>query len=124
MIHKYHTVLLRLPQISSLQCHIVVACTPKKAPRLSPVILKASSGKIGDTERLKSPKGEWSLFDVMRMQGCKSNYGTRVHGLSELDVLSAHSTFDDKGTHKQNQWVKQYLSNSCAYDANGKKMLK
>ena len=56
---------------------------PKHKPKFDP------SGAVTNEER-------WHLSCVMELQGCQVRCVTQVHGLSEYDVLIAHSAFSTK----------------------------
>ncbi len=57
---------------------------------------------------------QWHLFSVMKMSGCSEECCvTTVHGLTELDILCAHSNFSDMSANEQNTWIIQYLCTHC-----------
>lgn len=66
-------------------------------------------------------KERWQLSAVMEMNGCATRCTTRVHGLTEYDVLVAHSTFWSKSYNHQQQWILDYFQNNCPNNDQGEK---
>jgi hypothetical protein len=62
---------------------------------------------------------KWSLFKVMELSGCAPNCTTSVHGLTEYDILRAHSMFVSLSNVEQRRWVYDYFSNHCPNDESG-----
>ena len=71
------------------------------------------------TEESATPVGQWHFFRVMQTEGCAQECVTRVHGLSELDVLYAHSQFEARTPQEQNQWILDYFMSHCPVDEAG-----
>lgn len=63
----------------------------------------------------------WNLFVVMEMRGCEGKCVRTVHGLSEYDILNAHSNFSSKSSVQQRQWIFDYFSTHCPSDDHGRK---
>ena len=66
----------------------------------------------------------WNLFDAMNADGCNQNCTRTVHGLSEYDVLMAHSSFASKTVVEQRKWIFDYLATHCPNDSGGQKDVK
>ena len=66
----------------------------------------------------------WNLFDTMNVHGCKENCIRTVHGLSEHDVLIAHSSFTSKTVVEQRRRIFEYLAIHCPNDSDGQKDVK
>lgn len=62
---------------------------------------------------------KWDLFKVMEMTGCQENCTTYVHGLTEYDILRAHSMFTLLSRAEQRRWVHEYLCNNCPSNESG-----
>ncbi len=75
---------------------------------------------------IKAPSvQEWHLSTVLELNGCSPNCTTAVHGLTELDVLRAHSLFSNKNTQEQNKWILEYFNTHCPSDpSSGEKLPK
>ena len=57
---------------------------------------------------------KWQVFSVVELNGCAKSYATDVHGLSEYDVLQAHSRFCSKSSHQEKQrWLFDYFATHC-----------
>ena len=63
----------------------------------------------------------WSMIDVLELKGCEDKCVTEKHGLSEFDILLAHSMFSSKDVTQQRQWLFDYFSSNCPNDLHGKK---
>ena len=55
----------------------------------------------------------WQLSMVMQIDGCSDNCMRKLHGLTEFDVLCAHSRFDAMSNQEQNKWILEYLITHC-----------
>lgn len=75
------------------------------------------------THTCSSPISEvdWNLFSAMETYGCQENCIGAVHGLTEYDILLAHSSFASKTTVEQRRWIFDYLATHCPNDDNGRK---
>lgn len=97
---------------------------PDNATRCSPRLPKANKRYRQDEDGACSPNSQftnmkWSLFKVMEMNGCASNCTSSVHGLTEYDILRAHSLFTSLNNAEQRRWVYDYFSNHCPNDESG-----
>lgn len=52
----------------------------------------------------------WSVIDVLELKGCEDRCVMGKHGLSEFDILLAHSMFSSKDITQQRQWLFDYFS--------------
>lgn len=62
---------------------------------------------------------KWDLFKVMEISGCAPNCTTSIHGLTEYDILRAHSMFASLNNAEQRRWSYDYFSNHCPNDESG-----
>lgn len=61
---------------------------------------------------------------MIKLQGFQARCVTQVHGLSEYDVLIAHSAFSTKSPSDRQAWLLKYFSTNCPHTPNGAKDLK
>ena len=94
----------------------------RRSPR---VALKKNLSLDVDTACRSIPFGKedagWQLFHVMELNGCADCCASKVHGLTEYDILCAHASFTSKTVVQQQQWVFDYLTNNCPNNASGEK---
>ena len=97
-------------------------CT-KKLVRHSPRVPKANRRYVSDTEPSPSHhlSEKWNLFTVMNLNGCKECCAPTLHGLSEYDILIAHSNFVSMTNADQRVWIYDYFNSHCPNDDEGKK---
>jgi hypothetical protein len=99
--------------------------TPQKNTlRCSPRVPKANRRYMQTEDMACTPNSQfvnvkWSLFKVMELSGCAPNCTTSVHGLTEYDILRAHSMFVSLSNVEQRHWVYDYFSNHCPNDESG-----
>ena len=87
--------------------------------RCSPRVRKVNKRYL-DSEIVRTPNSQfttekWNLFNVMEMNCCGESCTIRLHGLTEYDVLSAHSMFSSKGIVEQRNWLYEYFTNHCPH---------
>lgn len=61
----------------------------------------------------------WQLSKVMELSGCKAECAKEVHGLSEYDILMAHSSFQSKSLQQQREWIHEYFATHCPNTVDG-----
>ena len=114
---------LRLPADSA-------ADSVRRSPRIPNRIRKklfdpspaAPSSLVSSTSTLPSAFVDtWNLFVVMEMHGCEEKCVRTVHGLSEYDILNAHSNFSSKSSVLQRQWIFDFFCTHCPNDSQGRK---
>ena len=49
----------------------------------------------------------------MELNGCSPFCASKVHGLTEYDILLAHSMFTSKKQHEQRTWILEYFATHC-----------
>ena len=64
---------------------------------------------------------KWDLFHVMELNGCCEHCTTKVHGMTEYDILMAHSAFTSMNNAEQRRWMYDYFTSHCPNDENGAK---
>ena len=97
-------------------------CTPptlQDSPRRSPRVPKAPRVKFDPSSVVKDEIG-WQLSKVMDLNGCQPRCAVAVHGLSEYDILLAHSMFTSKEVTEQRIWLIDYFTTHCP-NINGEK---
>ena len=72
--------------------------TPPSVSSIPPAKFFSRISKLKDDKSLaEQPETairQWNFIHVMQMEGCAKEYVTKVHELSEYDVLCAHSQFE------------------------------
>lgn len=66
----------------------------------------------------------WQLTTILEMTGCAELCATKVHNLTEFDILRAHHYFDNKTLKEQNQWIIEYFTSHCPSSATGENDVK
>ena len=104
-------------------------CTPCKI--LSNSLLQRRSPRVPKPSKrysLQQTLGEnvdgikhWQLSMVMQIDSCSDNCIRKLHGLTEFEVLFAHSRFDATSNQEQNKWILEYLITHCPIDSSGYK---
>lgn len=89
------------------------------SPRVPKVNKRYMDSELVHTPNRYSTTEKWDLFNVMEINGCGESCTTRLHGLTEYDVLSAHSMFSSKSIAEQRQWLYEYFTNHCPNDEMG-----
>ena len=92
---------------------------PHSPLRRSPRVPKQKA-KFDPSSSVTSEEG-WQLSSVMELQGCQPHCVTQVHGLSEYDVLIAHSTITTKSPSDKCAWMLEYFSTNCPHTPEGAK---
>lgn len=83
-----------------------------------------SAHSISVPQEVDVESKEWTLSSVINMNRCSPSCAVQVHGLTEFEVLRAHSLFSDKSTPDQNKWILEYLNAHCPTNASGEKLPK
>ena len=84
---------------------------------LSRSALAKGSSKVVRVTAIKPPTlANWELTTVFELNGCSPKCASSVHGLTEFEVLRAHSLFSDKSTQEQNKWILEYFNTHCPSD--------
>lgn len=92
------------------------------ALRWSPRTLKPSNkATLAISQKIDFGNEGWQLSAVMKLNGCSENCTSEVHGLTEFDVLLAHSTFYCKSYAEQRQWLLDYFLSHCPNGSLGEK---
>lgn len=55
----------------------------------------------------------------MEINGCEECCASAIHGMTEYDILNAHSMFISMSIADQRRWVHEYFSNHCLIDDTG-----
>ena len=74
-----------------------------------------------DPSRAVTTEDGWQLSSVIDLQGCQPRCCMEIHGLSEYDILIAHSSFNSKSPTDQRAWVLQYFDTNCPRNEQGEK---
>ena len=76
------------------------------------------------TSTFYSKPNPWILSEVMEMTGCIEQCVTKVHGLTEHDILLSHSAYQSKTTSARFSWILDYFTSSCPNNIDGSKDVK
>lgn len=87
--------------------HLPTSPKPPKKLKFDP-----SSAVVHETDG-------WQLSKVMELSGCKAECAKEVHGLSEYDILMAHSSFQSKSLQQQREWIHEYFATHCPNTVDG-----
>jgi len=68
--------------------------------------------------------GDWQISKIENMNGCGPQCALKIHGLTNHDILRAHSHFTNRTLKEQNTWVIQYLADNCPYNVEGEQDVK
>ena len=105
----------------------LTASARRDVPSLSPVRRSPRrpkpKSKFDPCRAVKNEEG-WQLTSVMQLQGCQSRCASQVHGISEYDVLVAHSAFVSKTAADKRAWLLEYFANNCPNTPDGGKDIK
>lgn len=74
-----------------------------------------------DPTRAVTNEDGWQLSSVMELQGCQPRCCSQVHGVSEYDVLIAHSSFASKSPADRRAWMLDYFDTNCPHNEQGEK---
>ena len=74
-----------------------------------------------DPSRTVTTEDGWQLSSVIDFQGCKQRCCVEVHGLSEYDVLTVHSSFSSKSPADRRSWLLEYFETNCPQNDQGEK---
>ena len=103
---------LESPSASQTQSLLPVRKSPRAAAVLRPRF---------DPSRVVTNEDGWQLSSVIDSQGCQPRCCKEVHGLSEYDVLIAHSSFSSKSPADRRAWLLEYFDTNCPHNEQGEK---
>ena len=63
----------------------------------------------------------WQVFTVIEMDGCDDRCATRVHELTEFEIIQSHAGFSSKTSYQQRQWLFDYFASHCPLNEVGTK---
>lgn len=66
----------------------------------------------------------WELSQIMETSGCSEGCVTKVHDLSEHDILISHSAYQSKPPPGRYSWIIDYFMNNCPNNSDGSKNIK
>ena len=113
-----------------LRSTVTLRCSPRLRPDTS------AKAKFDPSNVVKDAGSIWQLSKVMELNGCNPCCASKVHGLTEYDILLAHSMFSSKKQHEQysmfsskkqheqRTWLLEYFATHCPNNKAGERDFK